>query len=483
MTGCGKQYDVLDKIADSTTVGESISDKVQDELDVESSNAEYIIKRLAAAVNKTDADSTSEDEGTETGERPEYDPLKYVDVSGCNIAETAKTQDVDISEKDIDNAVKEEMMNQNIFSKKEKSESGDIVVIQLMAGVIPSLAKLQKKGEHGQKVTKFITNIVGIVLAAIQSLCMAIGFNKSGMITRNAVFSAIAITVFMTAGTGIMMYLAHIITEKAIGNGVSVLLMANIVSRMPGQFASMAKSVVDGKSKMVAALSITGFIALLLLMIIVIIYMTEGYHPLHVQYSQKMSQSGEDAETGQIPVKVGISGVMPIIFASSLMAIPQLIATIAGKGYGSGYSKIFLNMMTQKNWFDNDHPIYAVGLLIYLALIVFFAFFYLPVTFNAAEISDNIRKAGGFIPGVRAGEDTENYIQSISRRLTSIGVVMLICVTVIPMAICGSLGITTTISGTSLIIVIGVVAETMQQIQLEMAGRNYCGILCQDTEK
>ena len=105
------------------------------------------------------------------------------------------------------------------------------------------------------------------------------------------------------------------------------------------------------------------------------------------------------------------------------------------------------------------------------------------MTFNAAEISDNIRKAGGFIPGVRAGEDTENYIQSISRRLTSIGVVMLICVTVIPMAICGSLGITTTISGTSLIIVIGVVAETMQQIQLEMAGRNYCGILCHDAEK
>lgn len=163
------------------------------------------------------------------------------------------------------------------------------IVIQLMAGVIPALAKLQKKGEHGQKVTKFITNVVGIVLAAIQSLCMAIGFNKSGMITGNAIISAISITVFMTVGTGIMMYLAHIITEKAIGNGVSVLLMANIISRMPGQFASMAKSVVEGKSKTVAALSIVGFIALLLLMIIVIIYMTEGYHPLHVQYSQKMS--------------------------------------------------------------------------------------------------------------------------------------------------------------------------------------------------
>lgn len=208
--------------------------------------------------------------------------------------------------------------------------------------------------------------------------------------------------------------------------------------------------------------------------------MSEGYHPLHVQYSQKMSQSGEEAETGQIPIKVGISGVMPVIFASSIMAIPQLVATIAGKGYGSGYSKIILNMMSQKNWFDNEHPIYGIGLLIYLALIVFFAFFYLPITFNAAEVSDNIRKTGGFVPGVRAGEDTEMYIQNISRRLTTIGVIMLICVTVIPIAICGSLGLSTTISGTSLIIVIGVVTETIQQIQLEMAGRNYCGILCKD---
>lgn len=129
---------MLDKIADSTTVGESISDKVQDELDVESSNAEYIIKCLATAVNKTDADSTSEDEGTETGERPEYDPLKYVDVSGCNIAETAKTQDMDIAEKDIDNAVKEEMMNQNIFSKKKNQNP--VILLRL---TIPQ----QKKGK------------------------------------------------------------------------------------------------------------------------------------------------------------------------------------------------------------------------------------------------------------------------------------------------------------------------------------------------
>lgn len=354
------------------------------------------------------------------------------------------------------------------------------IVVQLLGSVIPSLGKLQKRGEHGQKVTKRITNIVGIVLAIVQSCCMAIGFNTGGLINGNGVACVILITTFMTAGTGIMMWLAHILDEKSIGNGVSILLMANILSRMPGQFASLFKSLAKDKSTPIAALSITAAILIFAAIIIVIIYMTEGYHPLHVQYSQKMSQSGEDAETGLIPVKVGISGVMPVIFASSLMAIPQLIAAIAGKGYGSGLSKIVLNMMSQKNWFDNDNPVYGLGLLIYLALIVFFAYFYLPITFNAAEVSDNIRRTGGFVPGVRAGEDTEQYIQYISRRLTSIGVVMLICVTVIPIIICGALSLNSTIGGTSLIIVIGVITETVQQIQLELAGRNYCGILCRD---
>lgn len=354
------------------------------------------------------------------------------------------------------------------------------IVIQLLTSVVKPLSKLQKKGEHGQKVLKRITNIVAIIMAAVQSCCMAIGFSKNELISGNKAISIIAITVAMTIGTGIMMWLAHIMTEKTIGNGVSILLTANIVSRMPAQLKDLFTGLVEGKSLALKIGSVAAAVLVLAVIVIVVIYMSEGYHPLHVQYSQKMSQSGEEAETGQIPIKVSISGVMPVIFASSVMAIPQLVATIAGKGYGSGFSKIFLNMMSQKNWFDNENPIYGVGLLIYLALIVFFAFFYLPITFNAAEVSDNIRKSGGFIPGVRAGENTEFYIQSISRRLTTIGVIMLICVTVIPITICGSLGLTTTLSGTSLIIVVGVVTETIQQIQLEMAGRNYCGILCRD---
>ena len=353
------------------------------------------------------------------------------------------------------------------------------IIMQMASIAIKPLAKLQKKGEHGQKVIKKITNICAIILTLAQSVCMGIGFNKSGMIS-GGVIGIISLTVFITAGTGIMIWLSNILTEKTIGNGVSLLLMANITSQLPKQLKSLIVRLTNGKSTWVSALSVAGAILTILVMTILVIYMTEGYHPLHVQYSHKMSQSGEDAETGQIPMKVGVSGVMPVIFASVIMSIPQLIATLTGKGYGSGYSKIILEMLSQKNWFDNEHPMYAIGMLIYLALIVIFAFFYLTIAFNAAEVADNIRKSGGFVPGVRAGEDTEIYIQNISRYLATIGTVMLIVVTMVPIVLCGSLGLSTVISGTSMIIVIGVATETVQQIQLELAGRNYCGLLARD---
>lgn len=353
------------------------------------------------------------------------------------------------------------------------------IIIQLLGVVVSPIGRLQKQGEHGQKILKMVTKIMAVSLAFLQSLCMGIGFQKSNMIT-GGVFGIVMVTVFMTAGTAAMIWLADVLTKKTIGEGTSLLLMANIVYGFPKQFRSLIVNLTNGKELWAQVVSLAIAALLILAVMVVIIYMSEGYHPLQVQYSQKMSQSGEDAQTGQIPVKVGIISVMPIIFASTVMSMPQLLATIIGKGYGSGYSKIFLEMLSQKNWFDKEHPEYAFGLLIYLALIIFFAFFYLTITFNAAEISDNIRRAGGFVPGIRAGEETELYIQSISRRLTAIGVVMLILVTVVPIVICGTLDINSSISGTSLIIVIGVGTELMQQIKLELAGRNYSGILCKE---
>lgn len=351
------------------------------------------------------------------------------------------------------------------------------ILVQLFAYFIKPIEKLQKRGEHGQKVTKRITAIIAVAFAALQSCMMAVGFNKSGMIS-GGMLNILLVTIFMTAGTGIMIWLSNILTDKSIGQGVSVLLMANIVSRLPAQLSAIISETVEGKDTKTAALAIAGLIVMLFVMMIVTIYMSEGYHPMKVQYSQKMSKSGEAANTGIIPVRVGITSVMPVIFASCIMSVPQLIATITGKGYGSGLSKVFLNMLSQDNWVNAEDPVYELGLLIYIFLIIFFAFIWLTMTFNAAEISESIRKAGGFIPGVRAGVNTENYIQAISRRATTFGVVMLLIITVIPMLILGYMGVSTTLSSTSLIIVIGVVTETIQQIQLELAGRNYSGLLC-----
>lgn len=351
------------------------------------------------------------------------------------------------------------------------------IIVQLMTGIVPSLAKLQKKGEHGQKGLKWITNIGAIIMAAVQSCCMAIGFSNSGLISGNGIIGIVLVTISMTLGTGIMIGLSELLKKHSVGDGVSILLMVNIVAKLPREFSELFTELTEGKTKLVASASCIAAILILTAMVVVIIYMTEGYHPLPVQYSQKISQSGEAADMGEIPVKVSILGVMPVVFAASLMAIPQLVATIAGKGYGSGFSKILLNMMSQDNWFNGENQIYSFGLLIYLFLIIFFSFFYLPITFNGAEVSDSIRKCGGFIPGIRAGAATEVYITNIARYLTSIGTVMLILVTVIPTAISCALGLDVQISGTSLIIVIGVVTDTIQKIRLEMAGHDYSGLL------
>lgn len=351
------------------------------------------------------------------------------------------------------------------------------IVTQLLEGALPSLAKLAKRGEHGRKAIQKITNILAVIIAVIQSACMAIGLSNSGLVSGYGVYGPLVITVSMTLGSVFMGWIANYLTEHSIGNGVSILLMANIMSRLPQNIASLTESLAEGQSVVPMAGCVAAVAVVLLLLSILIIYMSEGYHPLYIQYSQKMNKSGDLSGLGMIPVKVSISGVMPVIFATSVMALPQMVAAILGKGYGSGYSKIFLNMMSQQNWFNGENEIYSLGLLVYLFLVVFFSFFYLPIAFNAAEVAESIQRLGGFVPGIRAGQDTEEYITSITRHLTSIGTVMLIIVSVVPMAICGALGVTSGFSGTSLVIVIGVVTDVIQQLRLEAAGYNYVRLL------
>lgn len=352
------------------------------------------------------------------------------------------------------------------------------IILQLLATVIPSLAELQKKGEHGQKVTKKINTILAIILAILQSLCMGIAFNKAGYITINNKLGILLIVIFMTIGTCITVWLSELLTEHSIGQGVSIILMTNIITQMPGTIVNIYEETKNIGSNIPTSAYFTGIISIFCISIITIIYMSEGYTPIRIQYSQKSFMSGSYG-TGMIPVKIGVANVMPIIFAASIISAPQLIASITGHGYNNKYTKFILNSLTQTNWCDKEHPLYTLGLFVYIALIIFFAYFYLQIAFNPAEMSENIRRQGGFIPGVRAGEETEFYIEKISKRVAAIGTIMLLCVTIIPIIIFGLLGITSIINSTSLIIVIGVMADTIQQIQLEMTGHNYKGILCE----
>lgn len=178
------------------------------------------------------------------------------------------------------------------------------IIVQLLMSVITPLSKLHKKGEHGQKIIKRITNISAIALAAIQSCFMAIGLGKSGMITHNGIWSIVLVTVCMTIGTAIMIWFSEILTKKSIGNGVSILLMVNIISRMPMDFVELFNDITSGKTKMVSVCSVLATIAIVMIIIIVVIYMTEGYHPLHVQYSQKMSHSGKVLRLDKFQLKL-----------------------------------------------------------------------------------------------------------------------------------------------------------------------------------
>ena len=339
------------------------------------------------------------------------------------------------------------------------------IIIQLMSVVIPTLASWQKNGESGKKMTEKVTAILGVLLALMQSCAMAIGFGKNGMIADINVWKVLSVTVFMTVGTGLCIYLGHILTEKSIGNGASVLIMINIMSRIPSMISSLF-------SKDIVKTLIS--IAVMVIVVLFVVYMGEGVRNIPVQYARKMSPTGEE---GYIPVKVNLANVIPVIFASSVMAVPQLVASVIGKGYGSGYSKMFLEMLSQANWINKEHPVYILGMFMFLVLIAFFAWFYTPIVFNPMEIAENIRKQSGVIPGVRLGTETESCLETVSNCMTFIGTAMMLFVIIIPIACSALFGVDVNMGGTSIVIVVGVALEIVQQISLEMAGTNYTGFI------
>ncbi|MBA4701008.1 MAG: preprotein translocase subunit SecY [Ruminococcus sp.] len=352
------------------------------------------------------------------------------------------------------------------------------IIMQLLTIAIPKLEEMQKEGEDGRKKIAAITRYVTVVLALVESIAMAVGFGRQGLLVEYNFVNAAIVVCTLTAGSAFLMWIGERITEKGVGNGISVVLLINIISRVPTDFVTLYEQFVKGKPIATGALAAIIILAVLLLVVVFVVVLQGGQRKIAVQYSQKVQ--GRKTYGGQsthIPLKVNTAGVIPIIFASSLMQFPVVIASFLGKGQGTGIGSEILKAMTSSNWFDPKNLIYSLGLIVYIALSIFFAYFYTSITFNPMEIANNMKKSGGFIPGIRPGKPTVEYLQKILNYIIFIGACGLVIVQVIPFFFNGVFNANVSFGGTSLIIIVGVVLDTIKQVESQMLVRNYTGFL------
>lgn len=352
------------------------------------------------------------------------------------------------------------------------------IIIQLLTIAIPALEEMHKDGEDGRKKIASITRYTTIGLALIESTAMTVGFGRSGLIPNMDFLKGFTVVVALTAGSAFLMWIGERITENGVGNGISIVLLVNILSSIPADITGLFEMFVKGQTLAKGALAALIILAVIVLTIVLVIILNDATRKIPVQYAKKMQ--GRKMVGGQstfIPLKVNTAGVIPVIFASSLMSIPQMIVAFTGKNPGDGVGGTILGMLSQNNWFNFNKPIYSVGLILYIALIIFFAYFYTSITFNPIEVADNMKKQGGFIPGIRPGKPTQDYLDKVLSYLIFIGAAGLIIVVLVPVFFNGVFGARVSFGGTSLIIIAGVILETIKQIESQMLVRNYKGFL------
>lgn len=352
------------------------------------------------------------------------------------------------------------------------------IIMQLLTIAIPKLEEMQRDGEEGRKKIVEITRYLTVVLALVEAIAMAIGFGRAGYLTEFTFLNTFSVIVTLTAGSAVLMWIGERITEKGVGNGISIVLVINIISRVPDDLTSLFEQFVAGKTVARMVLAIAIIAAVILATIVLVVILQGGERRIPVQYSKKIQGRRQvGGQSTHIPLKVNTGGVIPVIFAQSLMMFPVMIAQFFGADQGTGVGSWILRMLSQSNWCNPAEPLYSIGLVIYIALIIAFAYFYTSITFNPLEIAENMKKAGGFIPGIRPGKPTSDYLTKILHYVVFIGAVGLAFVTFLPIFFNGVFGANVSFGGTSIIIVVGVVIETIKQIESQMTVRYYKGFL------
>ena len=351
------------------------------------------------------------------------------------------------------------------------------IINQLLTIAIPALEELYRDGEDGRKKINNITRFVTLALSVLESAGLAIGFGKQGLLSNYGPLIVIEMIVCLTAGSVFVMWLGEQITDKGVGNGISIILLCNIVSRMPSDLFNLYQKFMEGKQ--ISNVIIAGVIIFLVILgtIIFTIVLNDAERRIPVQYSRKIQGGSQLGGLGStLPVKVNTANVMPIIFSSSLLQFPLVIKQLVGAN-PKGTAGFIFNALNQSNWCNPDHWNWSIGLIVYLLLNVVFAYFYTSITFNPLEISNNMKKQGGYIPGVRPGKATVDYLNSILTYIIFIGAIGLCIVAVIPIFFNGFFGANVSFGGTSIIIIAGVVLETMKQIESQTLVRQYTGFL------
>lgn len=360
------------------------------------------------------------------------------------------------------------------------------IIMQLLAIAIPKLEEMQKEGEEGRKKIASYTRYVTVILALIESTAMAIGFGRSGYLENYSFLSVIVIAFALTAGSAFLMWLGEKITDRGLGNGISMILLINIVSTIPADIVRLFAIYVVGASSVIGGVIATiVIVGVIVAMVGFIVLLQDGVRKIPVQYAKKVQgRKMVGGQTSSIPMKVNTAGVIPVIFAGSLLQTPIIVCSFLGvypaSGEGASFLQKMLKIMNQAAWCNFSsfgEAKYTLGLIIYIALLIFFAYFYTSITFNPLEIANNLKKQSGFIPGIRPGRPTSDYLNKVLNSIIFIGAVALTIVAVVPIFFSGVFGANVSFGGTSLIIIVGVILETMKQVESMMLVRHYKGFL------
>ena len=354
------------------------------------------------------------------------------------------------------------------------------IVVQLLTMIIPSLEKMAKEGgEEGKKVINRWTKIITIVLALVEAIGIYLSYRKSGIFINEGWLTGILVVASLVAGTSLLMWLGEQITSKGIGNGISIIIFIGIISGLPSAVTTIWNLIFTTSGfSTIGLITSLGIIVGAILLVAGVVFVQQAERRVPVQYSKKVvGRKMLGAQSTHIPLKLAMAGVIPVIFASSFMTFPAMIMSMFADvqnltGFWAGVYKFSIATSSSSVGWGYS----LANAIVYLLLIVGFTFFYTYATFNPAEVSNNIKKNGGFIPGIRAGKPTTEYLSSIITKLTIFGGLFLSVIAILPMLLRFT-SLNVSFGGTSILIVVGVALETVQQLESQLVMRHYKGFL------